>query len=125
MMRDNQTHTFNNKEELNTLIVFLADEKYGYGYTYTTHDDDKPYRSFSAQDRFTKEDMLDDIDNLIGEENRKVHIGVHETAESAVTSLLDYWYIDDSVRGHFVPNITTTSQAIRIGKRLGLEYIIY
>lgn len=107
-----------------TIIFFLPNNEYGYGYTYVAgvnDDDTKPYRSFYAQDRFSEEEMTNGIDELIEKENRTVYMDEHQNAEQALKNIINFWSCGEN--GLYFKDMDI-AQALRVGRNLKLDYII-
>lgn len=107
-----------------TIIFFLPNNEYGYGYTYVAgvnDDDTKPYRSFYAQDRFSEEEMTNGIDELIEKENCTVYVDEHQNAEQALKNIINFWSYGEN--GLYFKDMDI-AQALKVGRNLKLDYII-
>lgn len=106
-----------NERVENTVIFFLPNNQYGYGYTYK----ESTFTSNSLEDRFSEEEMLENIDELIGEENRTAYIEEHNTHFKAVTEVINFYCGMDI--GYYNSSLTI-EEAIQFGRWLNLDYII-
>lgn len=116
----------------NTIVFFLDDEEYGYGYTYShvygSLDEDFVKEgvlncTMFVHDRFTEEELLGGIDELIGAENRKTYIGHYTSNSDAVYCLLSFW--SNMEKGAFIQNDISIEEVVQLGKEYKLDYIIF
>lgn len=106
-----------NVAEENT-VVFFVNGEYGYGYTYESDTN----ISFMVQDTFNKVEMLEGIDELIGNENMKAYVGEHTNNYEAVKEVVEFW--GDMKNGCYVSNVTI-DEVIELGDQLEVDYIIF
>lgn len=106
-----------NQHDGHTVIFFLPDNQYGYGYTYK----ENYHTSNCLKDEFTEQEMLNDIDELIGAENRTSFIGEHSSNFEAVEEVVCFWTGNE--RGYYNPALSL-EKAIQVGRWLNIDYII-
>lgn len=120
-MRFDTANTNGFPEGESTVIFFLEDNQYGYGYTYESEESDAPFRSCMLQDRFTQKEMSNDLDGLIGLENRTMYMGEHGNYKEALLEVINFW--SDMGAGEIDQELTVL-QAIEKGRSLNLDFII-
>lgn len=102
-----------------TVIFFLEDDEYGYGYTYH----EERFYSQGLQDRFSKEEITrEDFDEMLGMENRTAHGDVYDTSAEAVEDVLTFY--TGMKKGKY-DNTLDMITAVEVGRKEGLDYIVF
>ncbi|MGX5608974.1 hypothetical protein ACWKTZ_21625 [Bacillus cereus] len=102
-----------------TVIFFLEDDEYGYGYTYR----EERFYSSMLEDRLSKEEITrEDLDEMIGAENRRAFGDAYSSSVEAVTDVLTFY--SGMEKGKY-DNTLDMITAVEVGRKEGLDYIVF
>ncbi|MED2737644.1 hypothetical protein [Bacillus toyonensis] len=104
-----------------TVIFFLEENEYGYGYTYEV--DNGKVNSTMLQDRFSEEEILSEgLDDMIGEENRQAYVDSHDNNVAALSEVISFWPGKNTGKLDKTLDMKT---AVEIGRREKLDFIVF
>lgn len=102
-----------------TVIFFLEDDEYGYGYTYN----EERFNSRMYEDRFSKEEITDEgFDDMLGMENRKEFGDAYDSSAEAVEDVITFY--SGMEKGKY-DNTLDMITAVEVGRKEGLDFIVF
>ncbi|MGN5650401.1 hypothetical protein [Bacillus sp. Brlt_9] len=104
-----------------SVIFFLDINEYGYAFAYESEND--KVSTMMLEDRFTKREITsENLDNMIGEENREAVIGSYDENSSALLGILEFW---SGGRIGKIDRTLNRIQAVEIGRKEKLDFIVF
>ncbi|PGP21073.1 hypothetical protein COA01_16170 [Bacillus cereus] len=102
-----------------TVIFFLENDEYGYGYTYN----EERFHSRMYEERFSKEEITDEgFDDMLGTENRREYGDAYDTSAEAVEDVLTFY---SGIEKGKYDNTLDMISAVEVGRKEGLDFIVF